>query len=146
MLHIAKNNPECLRILICGDKGGPSTKILCEFFNCRASHSFKTAKFLGTFEGAKDDHENIELIFGPILEGVEKLQVTDLSEINIRREQNSDLDKSEKNGEKDHDSFSPKLEHETQKLQKLAQSLQNCYDDSNNVVSSDCKNCTNLIK
>ena len=132
--------------MICGDKGGPSTKILCELLNCRASHSFKTAKLLGIFEGAKDDHDNIELIFGPILEQVDKLQVTDLSENIIRCEQNSDLDKSEKDGEKGQDSFSPKLEHETQKLQELAQSLKNCYDDSNNVVSSDCKNCKNLIK
>ena len=92
MLHNEKNNPDCLRILICGDKGGPSTKILCEFLNCRASHSFKTATLLGIYEGAKDDYVNVELIFGPILEQVDKLQVTDLSEIIIRCEQHQKTD------------------------------------------------------
>ena len=86
ILCFDQNNPKTLRLLICGDKGGSSTKILCEFLNCKASHSVKTARLLGIFEGAKDNQENNETIFGPVLEQIERFTIDDPGEIFIKLE------------------------------------------------------------
>ena len=80
ILQPDQNNPELLRLLICGDKGGPSTNILCEFLNCKASHSFKSAKLLG----AKDNQENIKTIFGPIIAKIENFDVNQLGNVIIQ--------------------------------------------------------------
>ena len=55
-----------ISLLVCGDNGGSSTEILCQFTNSQASHSMKTAKLLGIYQGSKESRENIQTAFGPI--------------------------------------------------------------------------------
>ena len=46
-------NDNNVSLLICGDKGGSSTKIICQFANSEQSQSVKTAKLLGIYLGSK---------------------------------------------------------------------------------------------
>ena len=53
-----------ISLLVCGDKEGSSTKILCQFTNSQVSHSMKTAKLLGIYQGSKESRENIKELNG----------------------------------------------------------------------------------
>ena len=59
-------------------------KIMCEFLNCKESHSSKSAKLLGIFEGAEDNQENIKTIFGSIIEKIENFDVSQLGNVITR--------------------------------------------------------------
>ena len=58
--NIPKN---LLWILLTGDKGGKSTKLLLQFLNCEEQHSTHTARLLAIYEGDKDNHQCIQKIF-----------------------------------------------------------------------------------
>ena len=55
-----------ISLLICGDKWGDSTKLLCQYSESEKSQSLQTAKFLGIYQRNKESIENIEGTFGPI--------------------------------------------------------------------------------
>ena len=55
-----------LRILLTGDKGGTSTKLMMVFLNAAEPHSVKVARLLAMFSGVKDTREAIATVFGPI--------------------------------------------------------------------------------
>ena len=61
-------------LLICGDKGGSSTEIIRQFTDSEASHSVRTAKLLGIYQGGKESRENIQTAFSPIFAQLEKYQ------------------------------------------------------------------------
>ena len=53
-----------LYLLLSGDKGGNSTKLMLQILNTKSSQSVRTAKLIRIFEGEKDNHECVEAIFG----------------------------------------------------------------------------------
>ena len=57
-----------LWVLLTGDKGGKSTKLLMQFLNCNEQHSVHTARLLAIFEGDKDNYECLERVFGPVID------------------------------------------------------------------------------
>ena len=82
-LLVKKNNiPEnVLWVLLSGDKGGKSTKLLLQFLNCKEQHSVNTARLLAIFEGDKDNYEWIQKVFGPVIDETQKI-LADVSELN----------------------------------------------------------------
>ena len=66
-----ENNDICL--LVCGDKGSESTKIICQFTNSERSQSVRNAKLLGIYLGSKENRENIKAAFGPIFRQLDKI-------------------------------------------------------------------------
>ena len=75
--NIPKN---LLWVLLTGDKGGKSTKLLLQFLNCKEQHSIQTARLLAIFEGDKDNYQCIQKVFGPVIEETKKvlLNITEL--------------------------------------------------------------------
>jgi len=57
--NIPKN---LLWVLLMGDKGRKSTKLLLQFLNCKEQHSIHTARLLAIFEGDKDNHQCIQKV------------------------------------------------------------------------------------
>ena len=55
-----------IHLLVCGDKGGDTTKIIGQFTDSLKSHSVRNAKLFGIYQGSKENRENIENAFGPI--------------------------------------------------------------------------------
>ena len=53
-------------LLVCGDKGGSSTKIVCQFTSSEKSQSVRTAKLLGIYQGSKESRENVVCIWSHI--------------------------------------------------------------------------------
>ena len=84
-LLVKKNNiPEnVLWVVLSGDKGGKSTKLLLEFLNCREQHSVNTARLLAIFEGDKDNYECIQKVFGPVIDETRKI-LADVSQLNLK--------------------------------------------------------------
>ena len=52
-----------LWVLLTGDKGGKSTKLLSQFLNCKEQHSIHTARLLAIYEGDKDNYQCIQKVF-----------------------------------------------------------------------------------
>ena len=61
-----------LYLLLSGDKGGNSTKLMLQILNTKSSQSVRTAKLIGIFEGEKDNHECVEAIFGSVIEEIQE--------------------------------------------------------------------------
>ena len=59
-----------LRLLVAGDKGGSSTKLVLVFLNASQQHSVKTARLIAMFQGAKDTRAAVEAAFQPLLKEV----------------------------------------------------------------------------
>ena len=78
MLLPDTNDPSCLRILMSGDKGSDSIKILSQILNIRHTQSIKATKLIGIFEGCKDNRANVEFIFGPIFKSLANLLIADV--------------------------------------------------------------------
>ncbi|KAJ7391182.1 hypothetical protein OS493_019313 [Desmophyllum pertusum] len=72
-----------LWVLLTGDKGGKSTKLMLQFLNCKEQHSVNTARLLAIFEGDKDNYECIEKVFGPVIDETKKV-LSDMSELNLK--------------------------------------------------------------
>ena len=53
------------------DKGGKTTKLILQVINQKNRHSIDNAKLIGYFEG-KDNRENLELVFGPLLRSIQQ--------------------------------------------------------------------------
>lgn len=51
---------DTLAILVCGDKGGSTTKMAVQFLNSSTPQSVKHARLIGMYEGEKDNRECIE--------------------------------------------------------------------------------------
>jgi len=84
LLKKKSNIPEnVLWVLLSGDKGGKSTKLLLQFLNCKEQHSVHTARLLAIFEGDKDNYECIKEVFGPVIEVTQKV-LANLSELNLK--------------------------------------------------------------
>ena len=64
---------DCLHVLVTGDKGGSSTKILLQFENCKRTHSVITSKLLGVFDGGRDSRKCIVDAFEPLFVELQKL-------------------------------------------------------------------------
>ena len=67
-------DPSVLSLLVTGDKGSASTKLLLQVMNSKVQHSIKNAKLLAIFEGSKDNRESIEAVFGPVITQLEELE------------------------------------------------------------------------
>ena len=71
-LTIHSNLPHnCLWLILAGDKGGSSTKLMLVFLNAKKQHSVNTGQLLGLFQGCKDSREAIEIVFGPLYQQAE---------------------------------------------------------------------------
>ena len=60
-----------LYVLLTGDKGGSSTKVMLQILNTKSGHSVRSAKLIGLYEGEKDNRERIEAIFSNIIQSVQ---------------------------------------------------------------------------
>ena len=62
-----------LYLLLPGDKGGSSTKLLLQVLNTADvhTHSNRYAKLIGIYEGDKENRECIEAVFGPLIQEIQ---------------------------------------------------------------------------
>ena len=134
-----------MSLLVCGDKGGSSTKILCQFTNTQASHSVKTAKSLGIYQGSKESRENIQTAFGPIFAQLDDLRKSYEAGVTVSSQaidtevqgESEDMETTESS------KFILTLKHENKTIRGLADLLPGCYDESNGYFSAQCENCIN---
>ena len=61
---------DTLWLMISADKGGHSTKLVLQVLNAVGHHSTKVGKVLALFKGDKDNYENCERAFKPVIEGL----------------------------------------------------------------------------
>ena len=127
-----------------GDKGGSSTKILCQFTSSERSQSVRTAKLLGIYEGSKESRENIVCAFDPILEQLNilhKVPPSDSSSSkaiigqhetgpNLWNEESFELEQ-----------FVMKLTNKV--IRKLAKLFPGFCNENNGVFSAECEHCMN---
>ena len=140
-------NDNNVSLLICGNKGGSSTKIICQFANSEQSQSVKTAKLLGIYLGSKESRENIELAFGTIFEQLDKLTYDDVFIGSSPSETPAKTGNSEQITTRESpEEFTLKLRHENKTIKSLAALLPECYNEQNNVFSIECENCMNLSR
>ena len=59
-----------LWVLLTGDKGSRSTKLLLQVLNTREQHSIQAARLLAIFEGDKDNYECLNEVFKPVIDQV----------------------------------------------------------------------------
>ena len=78
--NIPKN---LLWVLLTGDKGGKSTKLLLQFLNCKEQHSIHTARLLAIYEGDKDNYECMQKVFGPVIEKTMKV-LSNITELDLK--------------------------------------------------------------
>lgn len=72
-----------LWVLLTGDKGGKSTKLLLQFLNCKEQHSIHTARLLAIYEGDKDNYQCIKMVFGPVIEETMKV-LSNITELDLK--------------------------------------------------------------
>ena len=53
---------DCLKVLVCGDKGSQQTKLMLSVLNSKLQHSVKRAKLIAIFERARDSPECIQTV------------------------------------------------------------------------------------
>ena len=70
-------------VLLTGDKGGNSTKLLLQFLNCKEQHSIHTARLLATYEGNKDNYRCMQKVFGPVIKETIKV-LSNITELDIK--------------------------------------------------------------
>ena len=133
-------------LLICSDKGSSSTKIICQFTDSEASHSVRTAKLLGIYQGGKESRENIQTAFGAIFAQLEKLLKSFVE--NVTPQANDDYRISETNNS--NSDKSPKsvltLKNENKTIKNLSELLPGCYVENNNYFSTQRENCANNFR
>ena len=78
--NIPKN---LLWVLLTGDKGGKSTKLLLQFLNCKEQHSIHTARLLAIYEGDNDNYQCIQKVFGPVVEETMKV-LSNITELDLK--------------------------------------------------------------
>ena len=136
-------------LLVCGDKGGSSTKILCQFTSSEKSQPVRTAKLLGIYQGSKESREIIECAFGPIFEQLNNLHEVPPSDssssqaIRGQHETGPNL-RNEENLEPEQ--FFLKLANENKTVRKLAELLPGCYNENNGIFSAECEHCINHFR
>ena len=69
-----------LWVLLTGDKGGKSTKLLLQFLNCQEQHSTHTARLLAIYEG---DNDNYQCLLGPVIEETMKV-LSNITELDLK--------------------------------------------------------------
>ena len=72
-----------LWVLLTGDKGGKSTKLLLQFLNCEEQHSTRTARLLAIYEGDKDNYQCFQKVFGPVIEETMKV-LSNITELDLK--------------------------------------------------------------
>ena len=84
-LFVEKSNipNNLLWVLLTGDKGGKSTKLLLQFLNCKEQHSIHTARLLAIYEGDKDKYECIQKVYGPVIEETMKV-LSNIIELDLK--------------------------------------------------------------
>ena len=84
-LVVKKSNvpDNVLWILLSGDKGGKSIKLLLQILNCNEQHSVRSAILLAIFEGDKDSYECMERVFGPVITAVKEV-ASDVLSLNLK--------------------------------------------------------------
>ena len=84
-LVVKKSNvpDNVLWILLSGDKGGKSIKLLLQILNCNEQHSVRSAILLAIFEGDKDSYECMEKVFGPVITAVKEV-ASDVLSLNLK--------------------------------------------------------------
>ena len=70
-------------VLLTGDKGGKSTKLLLQFLNCKEQHSIHTARLLAIYEGDKDNYQCMQKVFGPVIEETMKV-LSHITELDLK--------------------------------------------------------------
>lgn len=129
--NIPKN---VLWVLLTGDKGGKSTKLLLQFLNCKEEHSVHTARLLAIFEGDKDNYECIEKVFGPVIEETKRV-LSNISELELK------VDLSHLNTQSEKRDFRVKgMDKWPDELQQLFQNQQNVH------YSQTCLLCRSNLK
>ncbi|XP_072016284.1 uncharacterized protein [Amphiura filiformis] len=86
LLKLLENVPQdTLWLHISADKGGKSTKLILQVINVGegSRHSIKQCKLLAFFEG-KDNRQNIEEVFGPILQQLNEM-CSKIGELKLQR-------------------------------------------------------------
>ena len=64
---------DCLWLMLAGDKGGSSTKLMLVFVNAKKQHSVHTGQLLALFQGCNDSRRAIKIVFGPLYKEAEDL-------------------------------------------------------------------------
>ena len=72
-----------LWVLLTGDKGGKSTKLLLQFLNCEEHNSTHTARLLAIYEGKKDNYQCLQKVFGPVIEETMKV-LSNITELDLK--------------------------------------------------------------
>ena len=72
-----------LWVLLTGEKGGKSTKLLLQFLNCKEQHSIHTALLLAIHEGDKDNYQCIQKVFGPVIEATMQV-LSNITELELK--------------------------------------------------------------
>ena len=72
-----------LWVLLTGDKGGKSTKLLLQFLNCKEQHSIHTARLLAIYEGDKDNYQCTQKVFGPVIEATMQV-LSNITELELK--------------------------------------------------------------
>ena len=80
----SKVRDNVLWILLSGDKGGKSTKLLLQFLNCNEQHSVCSARLLAIFKGDKDSYQCMEKGFGPVITAVKEVVSDDVLSLNLK--------------------------------------------------------------
>ena len=83
LLKRATSQKKLLWVLLTGDKGGKSTKLLLQFLNCKEQHSIHTACLLAIYEGDKDNYQCIQKVFGPVIEETMKV-LSNITELDLK--------------------------------------------------------------
>ena len=139
LIPIPNTPVDCLHVLVTGDKGGSSTKILLQFQNCEKTHSVKMSKLLGVFDGAKDSRECIVNAFGPLFSQLQKLsdEIASLklpcplileSSPQVLLRKTSDLETCAKN------------------IRLIAKTYPHYYNTQNQAYNSNCRSCKHANK
>ena len=139
-LILIPNTPvDCLHVLVTGDKGGSSTKILLQFQNCEKTHSSKTSKLLGVFDGARDSRLCIVNAFGPLFTELEKLS-DEISALELPcpavLENTSQLQLTK----------TPDLTTCTRGIRQIAETYPHYYNAQNQGYNANCKSCKRANK
>ncbi len=83
LVYLNNLDVNSLWIHIAADKGGKTTKLILQIINQKSRHSIDFAKLIGYFDG-KDDRNNLELVFGPVLKDLQKC-VAEIASLKLPR-------------------------------------------------------------
>ena len=117
--NIPKN---LLWVLLTGDKGGKSTKLLLQFLNCNDQHSIHTARLLAIYDGDKNNYQCIQKVFDPVIEETMKV-LSNITELDLK----VDLTKHHMSPSQQSNFDIRGMENWPNELQELLRNCQNEY-------------------